>query len=76
MLNKLRRRLLICAIVFGILDLITPLELIPFMMLSLGTSMCLSGLDDLKKDKKAIYGYIFTSISIILISVGVIKFFI
>ncbi|GGA49126.1 hypothetical protein GCM10011384_43530 [Psychrobacillus lasiicapitis] len=52
MLNRLRTPLLICAIVFGILDLITPLELIPFMMLSLGTSMFLSGLDDLKRTKK------------------------
>ena len=75
MLNKLRTPLLVCAIVFGILEFITPFELIPFMMLSLGTSMFLSGLDDLKKDKKAKYGYIFITISIILILVAIIKLF-
>ncbi|QUG41691.1 DUF3953 domain-containing protein [Psychrobacillus sp. INOP01] len=75
MLNRLRIPLLICAVVFGFLDLITPLELIPFMMLSLGTSMFLSGLDEFKKDKKAKYGYIFITISIILILVAVIKLF-
>ncbi|QUG41680.1 DUF3953 domain-containing protein [Psychrobacillus sp. INOP01] len=74
MLNRLRIPLLICAVVFGFLDLITPLELIPFMMLS-GTSMFLSGLDEFKKDKKAKYGYIFITISIILILVAVIKLF-
>ncbi|TQR16127.1 DUF3953 domain-containing protein [Psychrobacillus vulpis] len=76
MVNRLRTPLLICTVVFGILDLITQLELIPFMMLSLGTSMFLSGLNDLKKDKKAIYGYIFITISLILILVAVIKLFI
>ena len=62
--------LLVCAIVFGTLDLITELHLMPFMRLSIGALVFLMGLDDLK-NKKVIWGYtlIILSVSLFLLTV-------
>ena len=75
MLEKIRVTLLVCAIVFGVLDLLTELNLLPFMALFIGANCFLLGLNDLKKVNKVFMGYTFMMISLILVLMAIISLF-
>ena len=70
MYKKVKITFWICAIVFGILDLITQMNLLPFMALSMAVSIFIEGLTD-KKNNKSFIGYMFIALSFLLVLLAI-----
>ena len=73
--KRVRTILLVCAIVFGTLDLLTGLHLMPFMRLSMAAVVFLMGIDELQ-NKKVVWGYILIVLSLSLFLLTLIELFI